>query len=89
VETTIVFPDHLKADLQTPQGAVSIVVTPDSGFMAAGGMGVRDMPAWRKDENLEQIRRDLIYLGQHVNDPAFSFRASGRDKTGEHGTGDR
>jgi zinc protease len=82
VETTIVFPDHLKADLQTPQGAVSIVVTPDSAFMAAGGMGVRDMPASRKDENLEQIRRDLIYLGQHVNDPAFSFTASGSDKSG-------
>jgi len=31
--------------------------------MAAGGMGVRDMPASRKDENLEQIRRDLIYIG--------------------------
>jgi zinc protease len=82
VETTIVFPDHLKADLQTPQGAVSIVVTPDSAFMAAGGMGVRDMPASRKDENLEQIRRDLIYIGQHVNDPAFSFTASGSDKIG-------
>src|SRR6266404_922258 len=82
VETTIMFPDHLKADLQTPQGAVSIVVTPDSAFMAAGGMGVRDMPASRKDENLEQIRRDLIYLGQHVSDPAFSFTTSGSDKSG-------
>jgi zinc protease len=82
VETTIVFPDHMKADVQTPQGTISIVVTPDSGFMSAGAMGTRDMPASRKNENLEQIHRDLIYVAQHVNDPTFSFTASGSDKTG-------
>ena len=82
VETTIVFPDHMKADLQTPQGTISIVVTPDSGFMSAGAMGTRDMPASRKNDSLEQIHRDLIYVAQHVNDPTFSFTASGSDKTG-------
>jgi len=82
VETTIVFPDHMKADLQTPQGTISIVVTPDSGFMSAGAMGTRDMPASRKNESLAQIHRDLIYIAQHVNDPTFSFSASGSDKNG-------
>ncbi len=82
VETTIVFPDRMKADVQTPQGTISIVVTPDSGFMSAGGMGTRDMPASRKNDSLEQIHRDLIYVAQHVNDPTFSFTASGSDKTG-------
>ncbi len=82
VDTTIVFPDHMQADLQTPQGTISIVVTPDSGFMSAGGMGTRDMPASRKNDSLEQIHRDLIYVAQHVDDPAFSFTASGLDKTG-------
>ena len=79
-ESTIVFPDHMRADLETPQGKFSIVVSPDSGFMSAGAMGSRDLPASRKSESLEQIRRDLVYLGQHVNDPAFSFTASGTDK---------
>src|SRR6266571_2587781 len=82
VDTTIVFPDHMQVDLQTPQGTISIVVTPDSGFMSAGGMGTRDMPASRKNDSLEQIHRDLIYVAQHVDDPAFSFTASGLDKTG-------
>src|SRR6266478_1722785 len=82
VETTIVFPDHMKADVQTPQGTISIVVTPESGFMSAGPMGARDMPASRKNESMEQIHRDLIYIAQHVKDPAFSFAAEGIDKTG-------
>jgi zinc protease len=80
-ESTIVFPDHMRADLETPQGKLSIVVSPDSGFMSAGAMGTRDLPASRKSESLEQIRRDLVYVGQHVDDPAFSFTASGTDKS--------
>ena len=83
VETTIVFPDRMKADVQTPQGTISIVVTADSSFMSAGAMGTRDMPTSRRNESLEQIRRDLIYVTQHLNDPAFSFTASGSDKTGK------
>ena len=81
-ESTIVYPDRAKVDLHTPQGSFSMIVTPDSGFMSAEGMGVREMPASRKEESLDQIRRDLIYLAQHVDDPAFSFAASGTDKSG-------
>jgi zinc protease len=82
VEATIVFPDHMKVDLQTPQGNFTMVVTPDAAFASAGGMGTQDLPSSRKNETLEQIHRDLVYLGQHVNDPAFNFAASGTDKSG-------
>lgn len=81
-ESTILFPDHMKADLQAPQGNFSVVVTPDSAFVFAPNMGLQDMPESRKNDSLEQIHRDLVYLGQHVSDPAFSFSASGTDKTG-------
>ncbi len=80
-EATIVFPDHMKVDLQTPQGNFTMVVTPEAGFASAAGMGAQDLPSSRKNESLAQIRRDLIYLGQHLNDPAFSFFASGTDKS--------
>jgi zinc protease len=81
IESTIVFPDRLKAELQTGQGAFTMIVTPDAGFVAAGGQ-VQDMPSSRKQETMEQIRRDMIYLAQHVGDPAFSFSAAGKDKSG-------
>ncbi|MBV9624311.1 MAG: insulinase family protein [Acidobacteria bacterium] len=81
-ESTIVFPDRMKLDLQTPQGNVSMIVTPQSAFMKLEGAGVQDLPASRKNESLEQIHRDLIYVAQHLDDPAFSFSASGNDKSG-------
>ncbi len=81
VESTIVFPDRLRADLQTAQGTFSMIATPEAGFMAAGGQ-VQDMPSSRKNETMEQLRRDLIYLGQHVGDSAFSFAAAGKEKSG-------
>jgi zinc protease len=81
-ESTIVFPDRVKVDLQTPQGNFSMVATPDAAFVSAAGMGVQDLPSSRKNESLEQIHRDLVYITQHVNDPAFSFAASGAEKSG-------
>ncbi len=63
VHVTIVFPDSMHVDVQTPQGALAIVVTPDAGFMSAAGMGVRDLPPPQKSETVQQIHRDLISSG--------------------------
>jgi zinc protease len=79
VQVTIVFPDSMHVDVQTPQGPLSIVVTPDAGFMAAGSMGVRDLPPPQKSETMQQIHRDMIYIGQHLNDPKFIFAAGGTE----------
>ncbi len=83
VQSTIVFPDRMRAEIQAPQGTMTIVVTPDAGFMSAEGMGVRDMPAGQKADTIQQIHRDLVFIGQHLNDPAFIFSAAGADKSGE------
>jgi zinc protease len=80
-ESTVVFPDRMKLDLETPQGNFSLIVTPDAAFMAAQGVGVQDLPSSRKNESIEQIHRDIIYIAQHVSDPAFSFSASGKDNS--------
>lgn len=49
--------------------------------MAAQGVGVQDLPSSRKNESIEQIHRDIIYIAQHVSDPAFSFSAAGKDNS--------
>jgi zinc protease len=82
VKVTIVFPDRMHVDVQTPQGPFAIVVTPDVGFMSAGSMGVRDLPPPQKAETVKQIHRDLIYIGQHLKDPAFIFAADGSETVG-------
>ena len=83
VDVTIVFPDRMHLDIATPQGKFSMVVTADSGFVAAEGGGTRDLPASQRQESLLQIQRDLVYIGQHLDDPKFIFFANGPEKVGD------
>jgi zinc protease len=83
METVIVYPDHLHAEMQTPGGTMNIVVTPDAAFMAAPGQGMRDFPASQKAETLEQIKRDPIFIASHWKDPNVFFRAGGTEKVGD------
>ncbi len=78
---TMVFPDLMHVALQTPNGPLTIVATPDAGFMASA-QGVQDSPSSRNAESLEQIKRDPVYLAQHVDDPAFTFTAGASEKIG-------
>jgi zinc protease len=83
IEVTIVFPDRMHVNVQTPGGALSIVVTPEAGFMSAEGRGGGDLPPQQKADSLTQILHDPVYLAQHVNDPAITFTAAGTEKIGE------
>ena len=83
VEVSIAFPDSMHVDVQTPQGALAIVSTPDVAFMNMAGMGMRSMPPAQKNEMMAQLHHDLVYVAQHVDDPAFSFSAAGTEKVGD------
>lgn len=83
LQVTIQFPDRMHVDVQTPHGPLSIVATQDAGFMAAAGMGVHEMPAAQKNEMLQQIHRDLLYIGQHLDDPKFVFYGAGTENVGD------
>jgi zinc protease len=83
METVIVFPDHLHAEMETPNGTMDIVVTPDAAFMAMPGQGMRDFPPPQKAENLEQIKRDLIFIASHWKDSNVFFRAGATEKIGD------
>jgi zinc protease len=82
-ESTILYPDHMKVDMHMPQGSFSMIVTPGAAFVESQGKVVQELPESRRDESMEQIRRDLLYIAQHVNDPAFSFTAAGSEKSGD------
>jgi len=83
METVVVFPDRLHAEMQTPGGTMNIVVTPDTAFIAVPGQGMRDFPASQKAETLEQIKRDPVFIGSHWKDPNVFFRAAGTEKVGD------
>jgi len=83
VDVSIAFPDSMHVDVQTPQGALTIVTSPDVGFMNMAGMGMRSMPPAQKNEMMAQLHHDLVYVAQHVDDPAFSFSAAGTERVGD------
>ena len=83
VDITLAFPDNMHADIQTPQGKLTIVATSDAAYMSMAGMGTRSMPPAQKDEMLAQVHHDPIYVVQHVDDPAFTFTAGGTEKIGD------
>jgi len=83
VDVTLAFPDRMHVDVQTPQGALTIVATPENAFMSMAGMGTRSMPPAQKNEMLAQLHHDLVYVAQHVDDPAFTFTAAGTEKIGD------
>jgi zinc protease len=83
VDITLAFPDNMHADIQTPQGKLTIVATSNAAYMSMAGMGTRSMPPAQKDEMLTQVHHDPIYVVQHVDDPAFTFTAGGTEKVGD------
>ncbi|HEV3307181.1 MAG TPA: pitrilysin family protein [Candidatus Sulfotelmatobacter sp.] len=82
MESVIVFPDHLRAEMQTPNGTIKIVVTPDGAFLDLPNGQVQSWPEERKKETLEQIKRDPVFIGAHAKDPNVFFRADGTEKVG-------
>jgi zinc protease len=83
MEALIVFPDHLHAQMQSPNGTINIVATPGGAFMALPDGNVQPFPEARKTEMLEQIKRDPIFIAAHSKDSDVFFRAAGTEKVGD------
>ncbi|MGA8271128.1 MAG: pitrilysin family protein [Candidatus Sulfotelmatobacter sp.] len=83
MESIIVYPDHLHAQMQTPNGVVKIVATPDAAFVDLPNGQVHEWPDAQKTETLEQIKRDPIFIAGHSKDANVFFHAAGTEKVGD------
>jgi len=83
VDVILSFPDSMHVDVQTPQGALTIVTSPDAAFMSMAGMGTRSLPPAQKNEMMAQLHHDLVYIAQHAEDATFTFTAAGAEKIGD------
>jgi hypothetical protein len=81
VAQTVLYPDRAAVLMQTPVGAMSMVVTPTQGFRAIGP-NLQTMDKSELAENSKSIRRDLVYVAQHSNNPRFQFAATGSERVG-------
>ncbi len=82
MEITILYPDRMHLAMDSPMGPMTVVFTATTSFMAAQGQ-VRDIPSSQRKESLDQIKRDLTFVAQHVDDPKFTFTAGGSEKIGD------
>ncbi|HEY1800037.1 MAG TPA: pitrilysin family protein [Terriglobales bacterium] len=82
MHTTLLFPGRMHVAMQGPMGNVTYVVTPSGAFVVMQDQQ-HEIPGPQAAEMLKQIKRNLIYLGQHADDPAFTFAASGTEKIGD------
>ncbi len=83
VDVYLAFPDSMHVEMQIPQGKLTIVASPNAAYMSLPGMGSRNLPAGQKTEMMAQMHHDLVYVAQHVEDPAFTFTAAGTEKVGD------
>jgi zinc protease len=83
IDVTIIFPDRMHVDIETQQGKLTVVTSPEASFMLIPGMGSRSLPPAQKTDMLNQLQHDLVYIAQHVDDPAFTFAAGGQEKVGD------
>jgi zinc protease len=77
-----VLPDRLWQKMTTPMGEMTMVLSPTDAFITMP-MGTRDMPATRKEDGIDEMRRAPLNVARHVDDPKFVFSGGGTEKIGD------
>jgi zinc protease len=81
-ENFVVYPDRVYSQLSTPMGKMTMAATATSSYMAMGSQS-GEMPPPAKDEALKSLKRDVIAVAQHAEDPKYTFAAAGTKKVGD------
>ena len=81
IDQTVALPLSAYTKIGTPVGEMVRAVNSESAWMSMGGQ-VQDLPPSMRTEALAGLRRDLIVLAQHANDPKYIFSGDGTEKVG-------
>jgi predicted Zn-dependent peptidase len=76
----VVLPDKMYSEANTPMGAMKMVATADTGYMAMGPQS-RDLPAALREEMQHNIRRTPAWIASHTDQIAAT--TSGTVKVGD------
>jgi zinc protease len=76
------YPDRVYSQLTTPMGKMTMAASPTMSYMNMGGQS-GEMPPASKDEALKSLKRDVIAVAQHLDDPKYTFAADGTKKVGD------
>ena len=82
-DAIVVYPDKVYRKIKSPMGDMVTVISPDNSFMKMGSSEARDLPSSGRQDMVKDMKRDVIYVAQHVNDAGFSFTSLGTEKVGD------
>ncbi|HYM60945.1 MAG TPA: pitrilysin family protein [Thermoanaerobaculia bacterium] len=82
VDAILRYPAERRAVMKLPMGEMTMILTPDAGFMIMGG-ATRDLPASQGDQARAELRGDLVGVLKNIENPAYTFTAEGTEKVGD------
>lgn len=84
VQSSMIFPDYLMQEIDSPFGRVAMVASPAGAFLV-GPTGAQDLPPGMASELRRQMQRVPLQLAQRSirNDPKLSLASAGKEKVGE------
>jgi hypothetical protein len=77
-----VLPDKIHQTMKTPMGAMTMVATPDAGFMASP-MGSQDLPPSQKADLMSGAKESPFYLAANIDNDALEFAIAGTEMIGD------
>ena len=80
-DTITKYPDFSRRIMKTPMGEVTMVTTPDGGFMSSP-MGSQDMPGSQRTSMRNESRADIIAILKNIDNPKYIFTVAGTEKVG-------
>jgi hypothetical protein len=81
VQSSMIFPDQLVQEVDSPFGRVGMVVTPTVAFLA-GPNGAQDLPPAAAEELRRQVLRIPLNLTRKAGDPKLVVASSGKETIG-------
>lgn len=79
VDSLTRYPDSQRVTLKLPMGEMTMVATPSAGFVLSP-MGVQDLPGSQRESMVSEVRTDLVYVLQNIENPKFVFAIDGTEK---------
>lgn len=76
------YPSSQRVVMNMPMGQITRVITPTAAWMVTP-MGTQDLPSSQRDSSLGEMRADLITVLKNINNPKYTFTATGTEKVGD------
>jgi zinc protease len=76
------YPDKQHNVITMPMGQMTMVVTPDAGFVLTP-MGPQDLPGSQRTSTLESMKGDVETVLINVDNPKYLFTVAGSEKIGD------